>query len=147
MTFQTSWKDAERHIFATACTALGSSENASAFLGYMPLGAVDVWMFTTGNPGLGDYSRQLGPDHEYADLTTEAIAACQFASREKAMEWAMRWLEMLKDQHHFRGQKNIFALYVATNHPSQPEPVESGGDEMFWSVSIPMQLIYKTTVD
>jgi len=140
-----AWTNAERAAFDLLCSALGATESATAFLGYLPP-LPGAFAFATGGSSTGgDASRLGGNGRAYACMNLDAqIQACH-ATRQAAQEWALRVWALFSDRGNFAtGAPEPLRLFHLTGMPGMPELVEMENGVRLWVITLTAQVVFAT---
>jgi len=142
--FKTSWTKAEREVFDTIIAKLGGHENQSAFLGYLPVNAPNLWMITSGGNGDQFDSGLIKSNNPCLRMSRMGLQAVGvFADRAKAQEFAMQIIEILSETNNFTKTGGSITQCSLASMPTTPELNEDD----YWQIIVPMELIFDSVND
>jgi hypothetical protein len=145
--FLTSWKDAERECFSRLIEYIGGQPDVSAFLGYLPEAAPDVWCFTSGDSEESQIERLQGDNPCFGLLRFKASANGQFTNREDAQKFACGVMQTLSLTGNMKHVGNVYFLRM-TSMPTEPQlGLQESTGYYLWTVTVPMELVFSTSTN
>jgi len=140
MLYSASWSTAERTAFDALIVAAGSTEGKDAFLGLLPAGAFNVWMFSTGGGGI-----TACKGYSSISLAIPAVADGLFDERADAQIWVMKVVQALP----VIASGNVQRFFVDGAIPKpelMPIPLANDAREsaLLWKVTLNFTLVFDT---
>ena len=144
--FDKSWGNADRICFEKAREYLGGTENKDCFRGFLPAGAPNVWMFSSGGGAETQIGRMYGDNPCFGTIRLRARFAAQYPQpeREKALIFGNTIIRMLSETTNMKNTGNVQWLRL-TDMPQEPALFEAENGWQFWQCIVDCELIYATT--
>lgn len=149
ITMTNAWDNAENTIFTALAAALQSRVDTDCFRGYLPITPngepkyTNVWRFSSGGTGGAfDAERTYGTGGNWCSMLCNAEVTGIFVNRSRAMKFAGAVMDWLKTTNNFNATGNVTWCHLRDLPESPVEEIV--GRKRFWSVVIPLEILYLT---